>query len=254
MPDSCPACEHSQFESLDEIPKPLCSACGFVIGDDVEPPPELIVDEETNDEPVPWSEFYSVTNETEKQVAQGFEHLVEISQELNVSAEAVRSASDLLVEAAISNLADGRSWKQIAAATLCLGARSANDPRPSTRIAEAANLPDSKIRQTTRLVQQIFEEGYAENPPENHIPFLCADIGLPKPVKNRSHQLLRSTNGVFDTSGVNPVGIAAAAVYLAADNDVTQREVAEAAGITQETIRVRINDIRETEIEVSQDD
>jgi transcription initiation factor TFIIIB Brf1 subunit/transcription initiation factor TFIIB len=46
-------------------------------------------------------------------------------------------------------------------------------------------------------------------------------------------------------NGKSPPGVAGAALYLASDSGVTQREVARTAGVTKETIRVRLNALRE---------
>lgn len=49
--------------------------------------------------------------------------------------------------------------------------------------------------------------------------------------------------------GVHPAGVAGAAIYLAADGGVTQRGIAEVAGVTKETIRVRVADFRSEGVE-----
>jgi transcription initiation factor TFIIB len=243
--NQCPACGSASLDSLEGIPNPTCADCGLVISDDVEVPTEPEHDDESTQTPDAWPDFVSVTNETEKQTARGLNHVARLSDELSLSEDALSAATDVFAEAAVASLADGRSWQLIAAVSVCMGARDVCDPRPTGRIAEAVSVDTSKLRQTIRIFQRELDREYTGSPPVDYISYLAIDQNLSPETSTAAEALAEEYADSFRLAGKNPVGVAAAAVYEAANGSRTQRELADAAGITQETIRVRLAEVRE---------
>lgn len=252
--EQCPACTASTYETREAIQNPICAECGFVISPELDPPSIPSAEPGTADDAVPWSEFYTVTNETEKQVAQAHEHIEKLGIELHLSEDAISEASDLIIDAALENLADGRSWKLIATATLCVGARQAGEFRPTGRVANSANLRQTKVHQSIRLLQRHFQIEPVQYTADGLVPFLCDDLDLSTEVRDRSRRIIDSCGNAFSCRGVNPVSVAGAAVYITAEGEVTQREVANSLSITPETVRVRVLDIEEVTGEMLRND
>lgn len=246
LPDQCPACGSPEYEDIEPIPNPTCSECGLVIRENVDVPAQLEHEDKTENGPLQWSEFYTVTNETEKQIAQGFDYLINISKQLQLSDEAVSEAAEIFVEAAIQNLANGRSWQLIAAAAVCLGSRGTSEPRPTGSVASAAGINSDRLQNAVRLLQRSLSQEYSSNPPENHISYLCSTLRLPSKHQDRAQQLVELYANRHTVVGKDPVGIASAAIYEAAEDCVTQRKIADEVGITTETIRVRLKELRKT--------
>ena len=242
--DCCPACETSQFETSEGIPVPTCSGCGLVISEEVDSPPEPDDTDDSSPNQPTWSEIYAITNETEKQVAEALDCLIDVSEELSLSADTILAGTELVADAAVRRLADGRSWELIVAAAACLGARSEGEPRPTRIIANTVDVEPNRLRHGVRLLQRELNHEYTQACPTDYLPYLCNTLSLTEDVEDRSRDLLAACDGRFVTEGTAPVGVAGAVVYVAADGRTTQRAVADAAGVTQETIRVRLSDLR----------
>lgn len=242
-PDQCPACNESTSETLEGIPEPICTECGFVISNDGDPPP-CLEKQKAAQGPQEWSEYYSVTNETEKQVAQGLESLLSLAEELDLSTETVSEAAEIFTDAALNTLANGRSWRLIVAATVCTAARATGEPRPTGRVADLTDLDPNELQNAIRLLQRSLDYEYPANSPSGHIPFICDKLGIVADEREQAEQLVDRYLETHNVVGKDPVGIACASIYQATNNGVTQREIADVAGITPETIRVRLQELR----------
>jgi transcription initiation factor TFIIB len=243
--NQCPACDASQIETIDGVPSPTCCCCGLVISEDVDVPSIPETESESTLEPRQWSEFYTITNATEKQTAEGLESLYQLSTQLELSATAVSQAAEIFSSAIIQELTDGRSYKLITAAAVCIAAREGGEPRPVGVIGKFAGIESDPLSRAVRLLQQSLDRGFAENEPAEYLPHLCTELELPEQTRTRSVDFAQTYAEKVRLAGKDPVGIAGAALYQAAAGRITQREIAETAGITQETIRVRLNELRQ---------
>lgn len=248
MPDSCASCKASSFERLDDDLSLICSECGFVVGTEAKIPPPLTEDgsEDTN-EADSWSEYYAVTNSTEQQVATAFEYLETLGDDLSLSIETREQVADVYATAALENVTDGRLTLLVVAAAICIGAREAGRPRPSNRVAQAVGIDPGQVKRTIRLFQEELDRGYSGMSPAAYVPFLCEDAGLDQDVERQAIQLAEQFRSETNNKGKHPAGIAGAAIYLASDGTVTQRSIAMVAGVTKETIRVRLEELREVD-------
>ncbi len=89
---------------------------------------------------------------------------------------------------------------------------------------------------------------YRSPDPRKYVYRLSNRLGLPDSIASRAAYLLGVAEKHSVTNGKSPIGMAAAAVYLASvffDDKRTQKEVADSAGITEVTVRNRYRDIVE---------
>lgn len=244
-PEKCPACGTSQLEEDIPIPHRVCSECGFVTGTETTVPSS--VEEDDGDESVgarSWSEYYSVRNSTEKQVATALERLEQLGDALLLDDETRLQVADVYAGAAEENVTDGRPTRRIVAASICIGTREAGVARPSDRVAKAAGLKPGQIKKTIRTILGELNRGYTAVSPADYVPYLCDDTELSAEIESRAISLVKQFKEQNQT-GNHPAGIAGAAIWAAADGAVTQRQIATSAGVTKETIRVRLSDLRE---------
>ena len=247
LPQECPECGHISKLELSEIPNSICRDCGYVIGCGVDTPG---LENENNDndsvDTQSWSEFYSITNSTEKQVATAFEEIEAVSDELFLSTGCREQIAEVYAAASAENVTDGRPTSLVVAAAICIGSREIEEPRPSERVASAMELKTSRLKQTIRRFQEELDRGYSDLSAAAYVAYLCNDAGLKSEVETRATQLIEA----FETqdeprySSMHPAGIAGAAIYVSARDEVTQRDVATIAGVSKETIRVRVNDLK----------
>jgi len=242
----CPVCGGSDLQDITEVSHPVCSACAYVVGPETETPTPLDEDDPSSTrEGESWDEYYSVTNSTEQQVASAFECLEGLGDELMLSDEVRLQVADVYASASETNLTDGRSTQLMIAAAICIGGREVEKPRPIERVAKAAEIQVDRVKGTVRLYQQKLNRGYTGISAAKYVPYLCADIGVDEAVENQAIKVIERFENQDERADMHPAGIAGAAVYFAADNPVTQRQIATVAGVTSETIRVRLNDLRE---------
>jgi transcription initiation factor TFIIB len=77
---------------------------------------------------------------------------------------------------------------------------------------------------------------------------IASSTKLPEKTKRHAVKILRKAEEQQIMAGKDPMGMAASALYLASlytGNNITQKEMAEASGVTEVTIRNRCKNLRE---------
>lgn len=226
------------------VPDPTCEVCGVVVTEAVNTE-TLKKTESEDDSKTTWSEAYSITNSTEKQVAVALEVVESLATRLNLNTKPREKAAEIYAEAAIENYTDGRSTKTLVAAAIYLAARECSNPRPAACIAEEADVDQRSLRRLIKILRQKTRYGDAIVSPEDYLPYLCEATGGGCTVETDARELLETVQSEVHFAGKSPSAIAAAALYLVSDNPSSQRNLASAAGVTTETIRVRLRELRE---------
>lgn len=82
----------------------------------------------------------------------------------------------------------------------------------------------------------------------SYIDHYCEELGVSEEIYERAHEIIETCSESSIVSGKNPRGWAAAAIYLAVtehDKKITQSEIADAANISEVTIRSRYQEQRD---------
>src|SRR3989304_1997452 len=123
-----------------------------------------------------------------------------------------------------------------------------NTPRTLEEIAEASGVERREIGRTYRYIARELHIRILPAPPEDYIPRFASMLGLSDKVQARATRLLKQAMKNEATAGKGPTGVAAAALYIAAvfeGEKRTQREIADAIGVTEVTIRNRFKELVE---------
>jgi len=99
-----------------------------------------------------------------------------------------------------------------------------------------------------RIKELVLQQQVPLIKPIELVPKLASSLGLPAEVQTQAAIILNKASEYNLTDGKGPLGLAAAALYVAAiilDHKRTQKEVAEGANITEVTVRNRYRDIIE---------
>jgi transcription initiation factor TFIIB len=145
-------------------------------------------------------------------------------------------------------LVRGRSMESVIAALLYAVTRELNTPRTLEEIAEASGVERREIGRTYRYVAREMHIRILPAPPEDYVPRFASMLGLSDKVQARAIQFLKHAKRNQVTAGKGPTGVAAAALYIAAvleGEKRTQREIADAIGVTEVTIRNRFKELVE---------
>lgn len=245
---SCPDCNSIDLDGDVKNVAAVCNACGFVIHDftrnhpapvETEPP-----DETKTKSSRTWPEVSTVTNSTEQQIVDALTIAEDIADSLDVPKEARREAATLLNSASKQYLTDGRSTEAIVAATVYIAAKEVGEPRPLSRVAETVESTNTQTSRLTRILQRELTRGTSGADPIEYLPFLNAELEYGPEISARAERFLTQADTSKITNGRSPAGIAGAALYWASNGARTQQQVATAAGVSKETIRIRLQELR----------
>lgn len=250
----CPDCGSRASTSEAANSMAICGGCGRVVREASRSRSASEDEEEdcgqTGYEPtLDWSERSTVSNSTENQVASAFAIIEALGDELTLPREARAEAAAVFNSVAKGNLSNGRPMEVTVAAAVLLGARRADEPRPLAVVAETIGAEVSTLAHVSKRLRREIDQECSTSLPHEYLPYLCKKLGVDEGVQLEARQLLELAESSGVTSGCSPPGFAGAALYLAVDGGVTQRATAAAAGVTMETIRVRLNDLRALEMD-----
>jgi transcription initiation factor TFIIB len=145
-------------------------------------------------------------------------------------------------------LVRGRSMESVIAALLYAICREMGTPRTLEEIAEASGVERREIGRTYRYIARELKMRILPAPSKDYVPRFASMLGLSDNVQARALSILRKAKKAHATSGKGPTGVAAAALYIAAvlgGEKRTQREIADAIGVTEVTIRNRFKELAE---------
>lgn len=246
----CPGCGSSSFDESVDVVDGFCENCGAVIPDaehmddlPLLPDYEATNEQDTTDPPLEsWTEWYDVTNSTEQQVATAFEHLERISDSLGHSIETRTRVAELYCEASIDLVTDGRPTDTTVAALVYLAARDTGEPRPATAYAREIEREAAELKSLARSLQRDLELKLPIPDPGDYLPYISEELDLGQDVVETAVKAFDAIEQNGQLGGKNPVAIAGAVVYKI-DSGYSQREIAQVAGVTKETIRKRLNEL-----------
>lgn len=165
-----------------------------------------------------------------------------IASALNVPENTREIASVIFRRALNEDLLPGRSIEGVATSALYAAARQENLPRTLDEFAEVSRVDRQELARTYRYIVRELGLEIAPTDPVEYLPQIASELGINKETEERARQIIDQTTEKGIASGKSPKGYAAAAVYLASilSNDKrTQSQIADAADVTEVTIRNR---------------
>jgi len=142
-----------------------------------------------------------------------------------------------------NNLVRGRSIDEMVAASLYGAARIHGHVLSLDEISEAMGVERKAIARSYRLIHTEIDMNVKLDKVKPHLAEILIRLQLPGRVERRCIDVLDIVVKKRLTHGRRPAGIAAAIIYIVAkremDISITQKEIAEEAGITEVTLRNR---------------
>jgi transcription initiation factor TFIIB len=170
----------------------------------------------------------------------------EVADRLSLSAEVRKRALAICLEVRGSPVGHGIPHRVLIAAALYVACREKKIPITLRDLAEASG---SHHRDVGRCYLQILEGMHISRPQLNGKGYVYR-ISLRRPVPVQAMKMAQGIINRMSARGLggrNPMTIAAASLYLACcsmGENVTQAEVAEAAGVGEESVRECCKEIR----------
>lgn len=193
-----------------------------------------------------WQIRSRVHSSMDRNLAQAMSELERLSSQLGIPAP-IRERAALLYRKSIQKkLVRGRSIEAMVAATLYAACRMQQKPRPLDEVADSSRVDRKKLGQCYRLLTRSLSIKIPLSNPVDYISRFASQLSLSSPVQLRTVEILQQSRELGLTIGRDPLGLAAAAIYVASimlDERRTQREIAEVARVTEVTVRNRYKEI-----------
>ena len=169
-----------------------------------------------------------------------------LSSLLTIPEKTRESSLEIYRKAWENDLIHGRSIEKILAASMYMACRKHNVPRTLDEIEKVTRVGRKDIIKACKLLANRLGMKLAPISPLEYVGRFCAKLNLTNCAVEKAREILEKALELDMTSGRGPTGIAASAVYIAAilcDTKKTQKEVAEATGVTEVTLRVRYKEM-----------
>lgn len=195
-----------------------------------------------------WDGRTQVHESQERNLRQAFSELGRMKDKLALSDSVVEKTAYIYRKAVEKNLTRGRSIPGLIAAALYLACRDTGTPRTLNEVARQINIKRKDISRCYRLLLKELDLKMPVLDPIKCMSRISSQAGLSEKVKRQALTILEDANRLEITAGKDPMGLAAAALYLSCainKEGTTQKVIALAAGVTEVTIRNRCKGLRE---------
>src|SRR3989338_7180038 len=194
-----------------------------------------------------WHKRASISNSIERNLAIALTELNRVASHLGLQ-ESIRESAALLYRKCVEKgLIRGRQIESVVSAVIYAICRQYGIPRTLDEISSVAEIPKKEIGRTYRLITQELGIKVPLTNPQFYITRFVTSLKLSSETQKKSIEILAQAMEKGLISGRGPMGVAAAAVYIASvltDERRTQKEDAEVAGVTEVTIRNRYRELK----------
>jgi len=200
-----------------------------------------------------WDSRSQVQTTADRNLRQALYELNRLEDKLALSANVLEKAAYIYRKVLEKKLVRGRSISAMIAASLYAACRDTETPRTLRDIAIAANVKRKDISRCYRLMLRELELKMPVVDSIQYIARISSKLKITEKTKRYAIKVLKEVQEREESSGKDPTGLAAAALYLSCVQNgvsVTQRELAEAAGVTEVTIRNRYKGFNQAKIKV----
>jgi transcription initiation factor TFIIB len=183
----------------------------------------------------------------DRNLKQALTELNRLKDKLAVSSNILEKAAYLYRKALEKKLVRGRSISSMIAASLYAACRDAETPRTLNDVADAANVKRKDISKCYRLLHQELELKMPVVDSIQLIARISSKLEIPEKIKRYAVKVLQEAQERKESAGKDPMGLAATALYLSCVKNgvsITQRDLAEASGVTEVTIRNRYKGLK----------
>jgi len=194
-----------------------------------------------------WDRRSQVHESADRNLRQAFSELRRFSDKLTVSEAVTEKAAYFYRKALERGLVRGRSITSIIAASLYAACRDMEVPRTLKDVATVSNVKRKDVARSYRLLLKEMDIKMPVTDPLRCVSRIASRAGLSEKTQRSAREILIRAKEMRITAGKDPMGFAASALYVACTlggEDKTQKDVAEAAGVTEVTIRNRYKGLR----------
>ena len=196
-----------------------------------------------------WDNRSQVHEPVDRNFRQAFSELDRLKTKLALSDAVIEKTAYIYRKALDKGLVRGRSIPGLIAASLYAACRNTETPRTLTDVANGINIKRKDIARCYRLLLRELDLKMPVVNPIKCISRISSIAELSEKTKRRAVEILDQATKIELSAGKDPMGLAAAALYLSCvinGENKTQKDIAVAAGVTEVTIRNRYKGLKES--------
>jgi len=183
---------------------------------------------------------------TEKNLAIALQYTTKIAVDLSLPKTALEKASLAYKRIIEEGLLKGRSMTAVCAAAVYIGCKQCRTAITIKDIAHASKISPRKISHSYRSIAKCLNFSMQPTSATNHVIELSTRLQVSTRAMGMTEKTIKALDCSKRLVGKDPAGNACAAIYISSlltGEKRTQREIAEAARITEATIRARCREL-----------
>lgn len=183
----------------------------------------------------------------ERTLALGLDEIIRVSYSLSLPKNGAEIASIILRKGIKEKFFRGREIKGVADACVYAAYRQLGLPRTLEEVSKVSGTDKKEIGRNYRtIIDNIKLPSTLVLPISSYVSKIINSLNIVGKTDEVTHKIICAAQEIKLTSGRSPIGIAAAAAYLASvltGERKTQKEISEIAGCTEVTIRNRYREL-----------
>ncbi|MCV0400074.1 MAG: transcription initiation factor IIB [Nitrosarchaeum sp.] len=195
-----------------------------------------------------WDSISRVKSNDERNLRYALGEILKLKEKLSLSEAISEKAAYLYRKALEKKLIRGRSISALVAASLYAACRASETPRTINEVANAIGVRRKEVTACYRLIFRELDLKMPVVDTVSCIAKIASNADVSEKIKRDAIKILKKAERQHILAGKHPMGMAASALYLAgisAGEIKTQRDIADAAGVTEVTVRQRCKSLRQ---------
>jgi len=183
----------------------------------------------------------------DRSLRQAFFQLDVLKDKIGLSDSMVEKTAYIYRKAQSRKLTRGRTVSGVLAAAVYIACREMGAHRTLDDIATACNVKRKELSKDFRMLHTRLDLKIPQQDPMKCIAKVASKAKLSEKTKRRAAQIMRNVTREEISAGKDPMGLAATVLYLSSIKNgetITQSNIAEAAGVTEVTVRTRAKELR----------
>ena len=194
-----------------------------------------------------WDSRSQAHSSADRNLRQALNEMGKLKDKLALTDAVIEKAAYIYRKAMEKKLVRGRSIQGLVAACLYASCRNTETPRTLDDIAKGINIRRKDVARCYRLIFRELELKMPVVDPVKGVSRIASIAELSEKSKRKAIKILNQAKEEGIVAGKDPMGIAAAALYLAciSTGEVkSQKDISIASGVTEVTIRNRCAGLR----------
>ena len=194
-----------------------------------------------------WDSRSQAHTSVERNLRQALSEMDKLQDKISLPSSVIEKAAYIYRKAIEKKLVKGRSIQGLVAACVYAACRNTETPRTLEDIASGINIRRKDVARCYRLIFRELDLKIPVADPVKGVSRIASIAGLGEKTKRKAIELLNKAKKIGMVAGKDPMGIAAAALYLSCistGGSKTQKEISIASGVTEVTIRNRCAGLR----------